>query len=149
MRIGGEAASPARQSRLRTAGVEVETLASSVSGDRLDIESVLRRLGERGITRLLVEGGGEVHASFLAGRFVDRLALYVAPRIVGGREARPLVGGVGPALIGEGIRLAHVRSSRVGDGWVVEGSLSPGLEPRLAKKRRAATRRARSGVGGG
>ncbi len=94
---------------------------------RLDLEELLRTLGRRGITSLLVEGGGELEGSFLDRRLGDRLVLYVAPRILGGREARPWIGGEGVRTAAGAVGLSRVRSTRVGDGWLIEGSL--GVQP--------------------
>jgi diaminohydroxyphosphoribosylaminopyrimidine deaminase / 5-amino-6-(5-phosphoribosylamino)uracil reductase len=68
---------------LRAAGVEVVTVAKDARG-RPDIEAVLRALAERGVTRLLVEGGASVHASFLDRGFADRLEVFRAPLALGG-----------------------------------------------------------------
>jgi len=68
---------------LRAAGVEVEIAAADEHG-RPDIAAVLQALGKRGITRLLVEGGPSVHASFLSVGLADRLHIYRAPIMLGG-----------------------------------------------------------------
>jgi diaminohydroxyphosphoribosylaminopyrimidine deaminase / 5-amino-6-(5-phosphoribosylamino)uracil reductase len=68
---------------LRAAGVEVVTVAKDARG-RPDIEAVLRALAQRGITRLLVEGGASVHASFLDRGLADRLEVFRAPLALGG-----------------------------------------------------------------
>jgi len=121
----GVAAPPKRRRALEALGVEVEVVRERGKKlPRLDLEEVLRKLGGRGITSLLVEGGGELEGSFLDLRLGDRLVLYVAPRILGGREARPWIGGEGVRTAAGAVRLRHSRSTRVGDGWLVEGSLA-------------------------
>ena len=67
---------------LTTCGIEVVRVARDVRG-RPDLEAVLKELGKRGITRLLVEGGATVHASFLDRNLVDRLEVFRAPLILG------------------------------------------------------------------
>jgi diaminohydroxyphosphoribosylaminopyrimidine deaminase/5-amino-6-(5-phosphoribosylamino)uracil reductase len=109
--------------RLERLGVQVEPVEAA--GGRLSVRAVLKRLAELGITRLLVEGGGEVHASFLASGLADRVVVYCAPMILGGKASLPMVGGDGPAYVRQAYRLASVRSTRVGDGWLIEGSPSP------------------------
>jgi diaminohydroxyphosphoribosylaminopyrimidine deaminase/5-amino-6-(5-phosphoribosylamino)uracil reductase len=136
----GFGASSSRRRALEAQGVEVvEVRERGKKLPRLDLEEVLHELGGRGVTSLLVEGGGELEGSFLDLQLGDRLVLYVAPRILGGREARPWIGGEGVATAAAAIRLRHSRSSRVGDGWLVEGTLdypSPRDPAAFAKVRR-------------
>jgi diaminohydroxyphosphoribosylaminopyrimidine deaminase/5-amino-6-(5-phosphoribosylamino)uracil reductase len=66
---------------------------------RVPLDRLARRLGDEGMTSVLVEGGGEIHASLLAARLADELVLYVAPRVVGG-PAPSWVGGEGVATLG-------------------------------------------------
>jgi diaminohydroxyphosphoribosylaminopyrimidine deaminase/5-amino-6-(5-phosphoribosylamino)uracil reductase len=123
----GAGASSKRRRGLEALGVEVfEISVRRGKPPRLDLEEALGELGRRGITSLLVEGGGELEGSFLDRRLGDRLVLYVAPRILGGREARPWIGGEGVETADEAIRLSRVRWTRVGDGWLVEGALDYG-----------------------
>ena len=115
----GAEASAARKKKLRSAGVTVETIGHR--GGRLDLEEALFRLAAGGVSRLLVEGGSDIHGSFLESGLADRLVLYLAPRIVGGRAALPLVGGEGPQWIRDAATLRSVSCARVGDGWMIEG----------------------------
>jgi diaminohydroxyphosphoribosylaminopyrimidine deaminase/5-amino-6-(5-phosphoribosylamino)uracil reductase len=71
----------ARETELRHTGVEV--LHADAAGGRLALPAALRTLAERGITRLLVEGGPTVAASFLAADLVDAAVLLRSPTIVG------------------------------------------------------------------
>lgn len=68
------------------AGVEVITVAPDECGHP-DVHATLQVLGERGITRLLVEGGAHISAAFLAAGLVDRLASFRAPLLIGGAGA--------------------------------------------------------------
>jgi len=86
--FGAERASPARHAILEGAGARVEQVASA--DGRLDLNAVLARLGELGITRVLTEGGGKLAASLIAANVVDRLEWMRAPIVLGG-EGQPAV----------------------------------------------------------
>ena len=75
---------------------------------------LLKRLGAEDVTSLLVEGGGEINASFLLGGFAHRIAFFYAPKILGGREARKAVAGDGIGRLEEIIRLREVEWRRLG-----------------------------------
>ena len=76
----------------------IEVPAGSVSG--VDIVATARTLAERGLTRVLVEGGGQLAASLLKADFVDRIAWYRAPSIVGG-DGLPAIAALGAQEIGD------------------------------------------------
>jgi diaminohydroxyphosphoribosylaminopyrimidine deaminase/5-amino-6-(5-phosphoribosylamino)uracil reductase len=89
-----ERASAAKERALVRAGAEVWRFA----GRRVALPELARQLGEAGMTSVLVEGGGEVHAAFLAARLADQLVIYIAPKVVGG-PAPGWVGGAGIATL--------------------------------------------------
>jgi len=82
---------------------------------KIDLRRLLKKLGSENVTSLLVEGGGEVNASFLLGGFAQRVAFFYAPKILGGRDARKGVAGDGVKSLGEAIRLRDVGWHRLGD----------------------------------
>jgi len=82
---------------------------------RLDLAWVLRRLGQEQLTSVLVEGGGEVNASFLLGGFAQRVAFFYAPKILGGTGSRKAVGGEGARKLSEIVTLHEVEWKRVGE----------------------------------
>lgn len=89
-----------RVAAYEAAGVAVIDCPTDAA-DRLDLGVVLRLLGDRGLTRLLVEGGGELAAALLRADLVDRLAWFRTPVVVGG-DGLPALAGFGL----EQIRLA-------------------------------------------
>ncbi len=94
-----------REAALVAKGAEIWRIPQHRNG-RLDLGALARRLGEAGMTSVLVEGGGEVHASFLARRLADQVILYIAPKIVGG-PARSWVGGKGIGTLNAATKFAY------------------------------------------
>lgn len=81
----------ARSHAFRDAGVEVVEVPPDAEGV-LDVGAALRALGDRGLTRLLVEGGARVAGSLLRARLVDRLEWFRAPCVMGGDGLAAVVG---------------------------------------------------------
>jgi diaminohydroxyphosphoribosylaminopyrimidine deaminase/5-amino-6-(5-phosphoribosylamino)uracil reductase len=115
----GDAAT-AEVGALREAGVEVLTLA----GDRrARVAEALRELGARGVGSLLVEGGAELAGTFLDAGEVDQLWLFVAPIVIGGAGARPLLGGDGVERVADAIRARDLDYERLGDDLLISARL--------------------------
>ena len=80
----------------------------------IDLRWLLEKLGSENVTSLLVEGGGEVNASFLLQGLAHRVAFFYAPKILGGRDARKAVAGEGVRRLDEIIQLHEVEWRRLG-----------------------------------
>jgi diaminohydroxyphosphoribosylaminopyrimidine deaminase/5-amino-6-(5-phosphoribosylamino)uracil reductase len=104
----------------RVTGRGVETVRCRARRGLVDLRDLLERLGARGITHLLVEGGAITHAAFLEAGLVDRVMAFVAPKLLGG--GRPWLGGPGPARMEQAIALEGVEVRRVGEDLVVTGT---------------------------
>jgi len=85
------------------------------SPHQISLDWILKKLGAENITSLLVEGGGEVNASFLLGGFAQRVAFFYAPKILGGRDSRKGVAGDGAKSLSEVIQLRDVEWRRLGE----------------------------------
>ena len=95
----------------------IETFAA---GDgRVDLGGLLDELGRRGQRRILVEGGSQVLASFLGEGLVDRLTVFVASCIIGGRSAPTMVGGADRSGTPELLRLDRGEAEPLDDGWLL------------------------------
>ena len=102
----------------------VEYLRCRGRSGRVDLGDLLARLAARGVVSLLVEGGAEVHASFLRERLADRVVLFVAPAVVGG-DGLGWSGALGVRRMAEALRLLEVEVGRAGEDLVVSGRLAP------------------------
>ena len=79
-----------------------------------DWREFLVRLGRENVTMLLIEGGGELAASAIRARSVDKIEFHIAPKLLGGRGSRPVLGGPDPASLSEAVRLDRLRVSELG-----------------------------------
>lgn len=102
-----------RRKALEAAGVEIMALPLGADGG-LDLAAGMTRLGERGLTRLMVEGGGRLAAACLRGGFADRLLWYRAPLILGG-DGVPAVADLGLGSPVEGPRFQVLDHRRLGE----------------------------------
>ena len=84
---------PERISAVENQGAEVIRCRHDRQG-RVDLPHLLQQLGERGISSLMVEGGGQVISSFIEARLADQMIITIAPRLVGGLPVlnRPTAG---------------------------------------------------------
>jgi diaminohydroxyphosphoribosylaminopyrimidine deaminase / 5-amino-6-(5-phosphoribosylamino)uracil reductase len=83
------------------------------------LEDELRRLAEGGVQSLLLEGGPTLAGAFLRAGAIDKLALFVAPLLVGGDDAPPLFAGPGAATLADALPLADLTLARAGEDVVV------------------------------
>ena len=104
----------------------VRTLIAPVTPDgRIDLCWLLAELGREQVTALLVEGGGEVNASFLLGGFAQRIAFFYAPKILGGRTARKAVAGDGARNLDEVLNLTDLHWRPLGPDLLLTACVSP------------------------
>jgi diaminohydroxyphosphoribosylaminopyrimidine deaminase/5-amino-6-(5-phosphoribosylamino)uracil reductase len=106
-------------------GKGVEAIVLPHKRGRIDLRAALKALGRLDITSVLVEGGGELLGLFFDARLVDRVALFYAPIVIGGRGAVAAVGGEGAFRVGEAVRLRDCRWRLVGrDEMLLEASVA-------------------------
>lgn len=84
---------------------------------------VLKNLGKKDITALLVEGGGELAASVLQAGVVDKVEFHIAPKILGGRKSRPVISGKSPADLSEAMQLKDIKIKKLGDDICISGDI--------------------------
>jgi diaminohydroxyphosphoribosylaminopyrimidine deaminase / 5-amino-6-(5-phosphoribosylamino)uracil reductase len=103
------AAAPAAHcAELAARGVEVWTLPAAGDG-RVSLPALLGEIGRRGMLTLLVEGGSELLGAFFDEKLVDRVWAFIAPIVIGGRNAPGPVGGLGIEALARAIRMRSLQ----------------------------------------
>jgi diaminohydroxyphosphoribosylaminopyrimidine deaminase/5-amino-6-(5-phosphoribosylamino)uracil reductase len=101
------------------AGAEV--LEAPAAGELVDLVALLKALGEREVTSVLVEGGGILLGSLFDQGLIDKVVAFIAPIIIGGKQARTAVAGKGVGKVSDAFKLDRVRAERLGDDLMVIG----------------------------
>ena len=110
-----------RLQALEDAGVEL--LVCRAKEGRVDVSGLLEEIGKRGIDSVLLEGGGELNASFVEERLVDEVRAFIAPKIIGGRDAKTPVEGRGFARMPDALEFTDCRMEQVGTDFLFSGFL--------------------------
>ncbi len=91
--------------------------------DRVDLKELLGDLAELEIANLMVEGGGETAAGFIEEGLVDRVLFFIAPKIIGGRDAITSVEGQGIDRVKKAVQLKNAEVERKGNDILVKGDI--------------------------
>jgi len=118
-----EAAPSENVEALAARGAQVVRLPAR--DERVDLAALAAELARRDVTALLLEGGGELNAAFLEAGLVDRVVVFVAPLLLGGRSAPTPLEGPGRGLK-EAFRLTAMTVRREGEDLVIEGDIDRG-----------------------
>ncbi len=110
-------ASQSRRERLETQGAEVIAVRRDETGLRL--QEVLSVLAKREVLGVLVEGGSEVHWSFLSRKLVDKFYFILAPLVLGGKRSVPCIGGSGFSRIAAAPRFRIAQEFRAGPDLIL------------------------------
>ncbi|MGH9363220.1 MAG: bifunctional diaminohydroxyphosphoribosylaminopyrimidine deaminase/5-amino-6-(5-phosphoribosylamino)uracil reductase RibD, partial [Thermoanaerobaculia bacterium] len=125
-----ESADAGRRASLATRGARVERLA------QVEPATVLAALHARGVQSVLVEGGSEVHAAFVASGLWDRLEVACAPVLIGGAQALGPIAGGGIASLAAAPRLKSLTARRRGGDVILSGVRKGALDDLLARLER-------------
>ena len=101
----------------------MEVLSLSTKNGRVSLPALMTMLGKRGITSVLIEGGSTVNAAALREKLVNHVVLYLAPTLMGGQDAKAVIGDRSPKRLAQALPLRHVTVRRIGKDLVVEGDL--------------------------
>lgn len=111
---------PRQEEELLNCGASVWHLPTSEKG-HIRLSAFLNRLGDEEYDSLLVEGGSQLAWNFIESNLVDKVALFIAPRIIGGKGAVPAIGGEGFETVSESLTLKNTSIQRVGKDFLYTG----------------------------
>ena len=110
----------AKEEALVASGAKVWRLPRT-SPRGFDLATVLSCLAAEDVDSILVEGGGETAARFLDSGLVDKVTFFVAPLLIGGRDAIPAIGGIGAETMADAWRLRDLSIERLGPDTAITG----------------------------
>jgi diaminohydroxyphosphoribosylaminopyrimidine deaminase/5-amino-6-(5-phosphoribosylamino)uracil reductase len=87
---------------------------------KINLKSCLSKLGEIGMMSLMVEGGSQVNGSFLDEGLIDKLFLFLSPKIMGDPQALGIFGGKGVSSVQEAIVLKEIMTRKIGEDILIE-----------------------------
>ena len=100
----------------------VEVIAARARDGKIELNRLMREFGRRGWCRVLIEGGANLAGSALSAGIVDRVAFFVAPKILG--AGLPAIDAMKSRRVRDALRLADFSARPVGDDWLLEGRVS-------------------------
>ena len=106
---------------LNSAGADI--LIVEEKEGRVCLRGLMRELGRKEITSVLIEGGGEINAAALQAGIVDKLVFFVAPKLIGGKDAPGPIGGAGVTRLAEAFELRDVKTAQIDTDFLIEGYL--------------------------
>lgn len=100
-----------------------EVIMTPLKNDKVDLLFLMKALGKKGIDSVLIEGGSTLNAGLLDAGVVDKVITFIAPKIIGGSNAKTPIGGEGKQYMKEALTLHHTEVSRFGEDMMVAGYL--------------------------
>ena len=114
-------ASPEKRALLEKKGAQIMDVG--LRDGRLDLHELMIKLGQMSFLSVLIEGGGTVAGAALRAGIVNKLLLFMAPRILGGSDGKPMFEGRGPELIKDALELKKLSLTRLENDILVSGYL--------------------------
>lgn len=112
-------ADPRKKRELEKRGIKVLTI-KKLEG-RVDLQDLMKKLFDENIHSILLEGGSSLNFSALDQSIVDKVQVYIAPKLIGGEMSKTPVGGRGIENLANGFHLDNLRYKRVGRDILIEG----------------------------
>jgi diaminohydroxyphosphoribosylaminopyrimidine deaminase/5-amino-6-(5-phosphoribosylamino)uracil reductase len=110
-----------RKNKLQEIGVEV--LLVKYKKGKVNLPLLMDTLGKMKITSIMIEGGSEISGNALQEKLIDKLIYFLAPKIIGGKNAPGPVGGQGIARIRDFIEVKEMSIEKLGNDLVIEGNI--------------------------
>lgn len=100
-----------------------EIIIAPLKNNRVDLNYLMKALGDKKIDSVLLEGGGELNFSALEENIVDKVNMFIAPKIIGGSSSKTPVGGSGVNLIKDSFNLYNTKVHTFESDVMIEGYL--------------------------
>lgn len=104
---------------LEELGIKIITVSSQ--DKKVNLKELVKKLGEEKIDSILIEGGGSLNFSALKEKIVDKIKMYIAPKILGGENSKSSIAGMGFFKLDDAVVLNNISMSKIDNDLVVEG----------------------------
>jgi diaminohydroxyphosphoribosylaminopyrimidine deaminase/5-amino-6-(5-phosphoribosylamino)uracil reductase len=94
-----------------------------VNAAKKDFGVIIKKLNEFSIKKILIEGGSEVMSSAIFSNCVDSVYFFIAPKIIGGKNAVSVIGGTGVQKISQSLRIKNMQAKKIGQDILITGKL--------------------------
>ena len=112
---------PARQQPYQAAGCEI--LCVPEQNGRIDLAALMELLGQKGIDSILLEGGGTLHWAALQSGIVQKVQAYIAPKLLGGQNAKTPIEGQGVPCPDDAFTVKNINLISLGKDFLLEGEV--------------------------
>jgi diaminohydroxyphosphoribosylaminopyrimidine deaminase/5-amino-6-(5-phosphoribosylamino)uracil reductase len=102
----------------------VSILKSVLSDSKIDLAAVLDELGSRGLHNVMIEAGTGLAGAFVESGLVDKVAVFIAPKIIGGNEAPGPLAGLGISAINDALVMENITHTVIDGDILIEGFVS-------------------------
>lgn len=107
-----------KKEKLVNQGVQIFHTTGS---NQVNVHEVVQLLGEKSISSLLIEGGGTINAAFLENKLIDKAVIYIAPKLIGGKNAPTFMEGTGFDLMSDAVELVDTDIQKIGKDFKFVG----------------------------
>lgn len=98
----------------------VKVVVMPTKNSRVDLNCLMKWLGEQNIDSILVEGGATLNFSMIEEKLIDKIISFIAPKLIGGNNAKTPIGGSGIEKIKDAIMLKDIKISTFDDDIMIE-----------------------------
>lgn len=119
-----EGAEEEKKKKLLEMGIEI--IETSGNKEKVNLTEMMRKLGEKKIDSILLEGGGELNFSAFTEGIVDKCIFFLAPKLLGGRKAKTPIDGEGIEKVADAIKLRNLEYRKIGEDLMIEADVEKG-----------------------
>ena len=105
--------------KLQKKGIEI--IKTPLYNNMVNLKILMKELAKRGIMNVLIEGGGNLIWGALKSKIVDKMKIFIAPKIIGGKDAPSLVEGKGIRKLKKALLLKEIKIRKIGEDFLLEG----------------------------
>lgn len=99
----------------------INIITTSLKNNKVNLNELLQKIGEKNIDSILIEGGSELNFSALEEGIVDKVRFYIAPKILGGNNSKSSIGGQGFSKLSDCVNLNEISYKNINDDLIIDG----------------------------